>query len=174
MVVCAAAAAVLFAVLIVLTLEVAASGDSDPRVGDHWHAPYSVFVCGQRQPSIAEFPHSSGIHTHGDGIMHMHPRTPGGEGRGASVAQFFKNAGGWVDPALTPEGCAIDYSHPIVLRGHFRLAVDGAFVTGGAFADRRVAIVDDVMTSGHTANALAESLLRSGAVEVRVWVVARA
>jgi predicted amidophosphoribosyltransferase len=34
--------------------------------------------------------------------------------------------------------------------------------------------VDDVMTSGHTANALAESLLRSGAVEVRVWVVARA
>jgi len=130
MVVCAAAAAVLFAVLIVLTLEVAASGDSDPRVGDHWHAPYSVFVCGQRQPSIAEFPHSSGIHTHGDGIMHMHPRTAGGEGRGASVAQFFKNAGGWVDPALTPEGCAIDYSHPIVLRGD-----SGIHPLGRGFAD---------------------------------------
>ncbi|MGA9032410.1 MAG: ComF family protein [Sulfuricaulis sp.] len=55
-----------------------------------------------------------------------------------------------------------------------RKNVRGAFMTGGAFAGRRVAIVDDVMTSGHTANALAESLLRSGAVEVRVWVVARA
>ncbi|MDH3371412.1 MAG: phosphoribosyltransferase family protein, partial [Gammaproteobacteria bacterium] len=39
---------------------------------------------------------------------------------------------------------------------------------------RRVAIVDDVMTSGHTVNALAESLRRSGALDVRVWVVARA
>jgi ComF family protein len=55
-----------------------------------------------------------------------------------------------------------------------RKNVRGAFMTGGVFAGRRVAIVDDVMTSGHTANALAESLLRSGAVEVRVWVVARA
>ena len=55
-----------------------------------------------------------------------------------------------------------------------RKNVRGAFMTSGAFAGRRVAIVDDVMTSGHTANALAESLLRSGAVEVRVWVVARA
>jgi ComF family protein len=55
-----------------------------------------------------------------------------------------------------------------------RKNVHGAFMAGGAFAGRRVAIVDDVMTSGYTANALAESLLRSGAVEVRVWVVARA
>ena len=55
-----------------------------------------------------------------------------------------------------------------------RKNVRGAFMTGGAFAGQRVAIVDDVMTSGHTANALAESLLRSGAVEVRIWVVARA
>jgi ComF family protein len=55
-----------------------------------------------------------------------------------------------------------------------RKNVRGAFMTGGVFAGQRVAIVDDVMTSGHTANALAESLLRSGAREVRVWVVARA
>ncbi len=52
--------------------------------------------------------------------------------------------------------------------------VRGAFAAGPAFAGQRVAIVDDVMTSGHTADALADSLRRSGAVEVRVWVVARA
>lgn len=55
-----------------------------------------------------------------------------------------------------------------------RKNVRGAFKAGDVFAGQRIAIVDDVMTSGHTVNALAESLLRSGAMEVRVWVVARA
>jgi ComF family protein len=50
----------------------------------------------------------------------------------------------------------------------------GAFEVNGAFSGQRVAIVDDVMTSGHTVNALAECLRHIGAKEVRVWVVARA
>lgn len=59
-------------------------------------------------------------------------------------------------------------------RDQRRKNVRGAFTASKAFAGQRVAIVDDVMTSGHTVNALAESLLQSGAREVRVWVVARA
>jgi len=55
-----------------------------------------------------------------------------------------------------------------------RKNVRGAFKAGPAFAGQRVAIVDDVMTSGHTADAFAASLLSSGAEDVRVWVVARA
>ena len=50
----------------------------------------------------------------------------------------------------------------------------GAFAADATFAGRRVAVVDDVMTSGHTVNALAECLRNNGAKEVRVWVVARA
>jgi len=38
----------------------------------------------------------------------------------------------------------------------------------------RFAVIDDVMTSGHTVNALAKCLRRAGAKEVVVWVVARA
>jgi len=52
--------------------------------------------------------------------------------------------------------------------------VRGAFDAGAAFAGRAVAIVDDVMTSGNTVQSLAQSLLKAGAREVRVWVVARA
>lgn len=59
-------------------------------------------------------------------------------------------------------------------RDQRRKNVRGAFKTGAAFTGRRVAIVDDVMTSGHTADAFAASLLRNGARDVRVWVVARA
>lgn len=59
-------------------------------------------------------------------------------------------------------------------RDQRRKNMRGAFTASQAFAGQRIAIVDDVMTSGHTVNALAESLLQSGAKEVRVWVVARA
>ena len=55
-----------------------------------------------------------------------------------------------------------------------RKNVRGAFQAGGTFAGCSVAVVDDVMTSGHTVQALAQSLLQAGAREVRVWVVARA
>jgi len=39
--------------------------------------------------------------------------------------------------------------------------------------DRTVALVDDVMTTGATAQAATEALLRSGAAAVDIWVVAR-
>jgi ComF family protein len=53
------------------------------------------------------------------------------------------------------------------VRNAFRVTADE--VTG-----KHVALVDDVMTSGHTVNALAKALRRAGAREVSVWVVARA
>lgn len=123
---------VTLAVVLVLALEVAVAGNSGPRIGDHWHAVYEVFVCGERQPPIAEFPHSSGIHTYGDGILHLHPFTAEGEGQGASVEKFFKNSGGWVDFALAPEGCAIDYSNPAVM-----IADSGIHPLGSGFAAAR-------------------------------------
>lgn len=52
--------------------------------------------------------------------------------------------------------------------------VRDAFVARQRFDGRRVAIVDDVMTSGHTANSLAQCLRRAGAEDIEVWVVARA
>ncbi len=49
----------------------------------------------------------------------------------------------------------------------------GAFSANGALADLRVAIVDDVMTTGSTVTALARVLLAAGAAEVHVWAAAR-
>lgn len=43
----------------------------------------------------------------------------------------------------------------------------------GALRGRQVAIVDDVMTTGATAGALARTLLQAGAAGVQVWVVTR-
>ena len=52
--------------------------------------------------------------------------------------------------------------------------VRGAFATRARFDDKHVVIVDDVMTSGHTLNAVATCLARAGARSVEAWVVARA
>lgn len=49
-----------------------------------------------------------------------------------------------------------------------------AFAVDTDLRDTHVVILDDVMTSGHTTNALAKTLRRAGAREISVWVLARA
>lgn len=62
--------------------------------GDHWHATYDVIICGQEQPPIPALHNPEGVHTHGDGIIHMHPFIPSAEGAGARVQKFFEYMGG--------------------------------------------------------------------------------
>ena len=50
----------------------------------------------------------------------------------------------------------------------------GAFECDAAVSGLHVAVVDDVMTTGSSFDALAQSLKRAGAREVSCWVVARA
>ena len=52
--------------------------------------------------------------------------------------------------------------------------VRGAFVCTEDLSGLRIAIVDDVVTTGATLNELAKTLRRAGAAEVRGWTVARA
>jgi ComF family protein len=54
-----------------------------------------------------------------------------------------------------------------------RRNVRGAFQAFATLAGKRVALIDDVMTSGHTAAAAAAALRKAGAA-VEVWIVARA
>ena len=51
--------------------------------------------------------------------------------------------------------------------------VKGAFALTADIAGKRVVLVDDVMTTGATLNEAARVLMKSGASEVAVWVVAR-
>ena len=52
--------------------------------------------------------------------------------------------------------------------------VRGAFVCDMNLTGLRVAVVDDVLTTGATLNELARNLKRAGATEVQGWVAARA
>lgn len=55
-----------------------------------------------------------------------------------------------------------------------RANVRGAFAVTGPVEGLRIALVDDVATTGATLGALAQALRRAGAREVQCWVAARA
>jgi hypothetical protein len=46
---------------------------SAPRVGDHWHSAYDVYVCDDFRSKIVVETDPNGIHTHSDGLIHIHP-----------------------------------------------------------------------------------------------------
>ena len=49
-------------------------GTAAPILGDHWHAAYGVNVCGEWLPPLSDVvPDETGLHTHEDGLIHIHP-----------------------------------------------------------------------------------------------------
>jgi hypothetical protein len=84
------------ALVVILGLLIAVTGDGDggglyTNVGDHIHAEYSVIVCGEAEPT---FPVSSGgVHSHGDGSIHIHPSSPSEAGLNANIARFVASTG---------------------------------------------------------------------------------
>ena len=62
-----------------------------PRVGDHWHAAYSVRVCGEQVPPLPGA--QGGVHTHGGGFFHIHPFTEATAGLNATLALAFATSG---------------------------------------------------------------------------------
>ncbi len=93
-----AAVAIAIAAIIVATLlQPSSASDIDtkggPRIGrHHWHATYQTFICGQRQPNFPTW--EAGVHTHADGVIHIHPFLPQEEGAGARLVKWFEYGGG--------------------------------------------------------------------------------
>jgi hypothetical protein len=60
---------------------------------DHWHAAIGISICGEAQPPTGEFESRIGIHTHGDGVIHIHPFSGGGAGENATLGAYLEGAG---------------------------------------------------------------------------------
>ncbi|MEK6853018.1 MAG: hypothetical protein AABX59_04010 [Nanoarchaeota archaeon] len=68
-----------------------AQGDL-PAVGAHWHAQYEIDICGEK---VSQFPYSQGdVHTHGDGIIHIHPQSESTAKENANLGRFMLGTGG--------------------------------------------------------------------------------
>ncbi len=64
-----------------------------PAEGDHWHSPYGVFVCDGFLPPFDNPSDPEGIHSHGDGIVHIHPFGAPALGENATLGLFFEALG---------------------------------------------------------------------------------
>ena len=77
---------------------------ADPTTGqfvDHWHEAIAVNYCGKWMSApptfetVADNPNvRAGIHTHGDGFIHIHPYTLSEAGSHATLGRFL-SYGGW-------------------------------------------------------------------------------
>lgn len=74
---------------------VSTADNSAPLIGDHWHSAYEVNICGDVQPVLPNdsVDDRSGIHTHGDGLIHIHPFLTTVTGRQATLGAFFEEGG---------------------------------------------------------------------------------
>lgn len=61
---------------------------------DHWHAAFGVSVCGKELSPLQDGPTDvDGIHTHGDGLAHIHPFTRSAAGERATLSVYFRQTG---------------------------------------------------------------------------------
>ena len=75
-----------------------------PTTAEHWHEAYGFYICNAFKPNITnanetagsadyDLFRQTGIHTHGDGVIHVHPYSSAGTGKNAKLGTWFKQVG---------------------------------------------------------------------------------
>jgi hypothetical protein len=61
---------------------------------DHWHEAYGTYICDRFLTNVADKGADAlGIHTHEDGLIHIHPFTTAAAGKQATLGKFFDDTG---------------------------------------------------------------------------------
>ena len=86
----------------------ATADDSPPQANvDHWHAAYGIYACDAFLTPIEVQDDPEGIHSHADGVIHIHPLVGAAAGKNATL-QVFPDAVGLElsDDEITVPGVA--------------------------------------------------------------------
>jgi hypothetical protein len=70
-----------------------AAAAQHPKGIDHWHAAVGWYICGTFAPNLPQPATLIGLHTHGDGLIHVEPYTTGSNldtGSNATLARFVQ------------------------------------------------------------------------------------
>jgi hypothetical protein len=93
----AIAGVVVVGIALVVFARVQLSGaDTPPQIGeDHWHSAIAVWTCDQflATPLADTQGDKNGIHTHEDGLMHIHPTSSSAAGENARLGVFTDEVG---------------------------------------------------------------------------------
>lgn len=67
---------------------------ADSTAFDHWHAAFAVNICGTELPPNSDASADIlGIHTHQDGLIHIHPFSVQAAGKRATLQRYFDQVG---------------------------------------------------------------------------------
>jgi hypothetical protein len=115
------------------TTDVPADAVDGPKLGDHWHIAVGFSACGVELPALTDAgADTTGIHTHGDGLIHVHPFTTDVAGEGAVLGAFFDTVGARVnDEGLETDGWKLPFKgecngSPATMRAMTWQETDGA------------------------------------------------
>ena len=80
-----------------------------PRVGnDHWHSAYAIYDCDRFLPAFTSAADPDGIHSHQDGVVHIHPWNSSAAGDRADLDVFFESMGARVtDDEISGPGIGV-------------------------------------------------------------------
>lgn len=65
--------------------------DQGPQFGDHWYSAFGISVCGNFEPDLMSTIDETGIHSHQDGVIHIHPWFEEFSGENATMGLFFES-----------------------------------------------------------------------------------
>ncbi len=143
-------AAVALVVILGLSLVVFARATRDaeasPTLQDHWHAAYGVWDCVTESfltPFQSEFD-PEGIHSHQDGLIHIHPFTSSVTGKEAKLGVFFNAMGA----ALSENGLELPGG----------AALESGVECNGEKAIMQVIRWDDAFVGGEPTNVFIDNL----------------
>ena len=71
----------------------AVAGAKPEAEKDHWHMAYGIYDCTKYLPALEADSDPLGIHTHGDGLIHIHPFVAESAGANAKLGRFFDAVG---------------------------------------------------------------------------------
>ncbi len=108
-------------VVLGVVLVILARGSRDPLTSpttkDHWHSVYTIYDCGRQLPHFQSQADPDGIHSHGDSLIHVHPRNSSATGEDARLDVFLEAMNADIDvegifaengefsPILAEDGC---------------------------------------------------------------------
>ena len=90
----ALAVVVILGVALVVFARSSRTPAASPRVGnDHWHSAYAIYDCDRFLPAFTSAADPDGIHSHQDGVVHIHPWNSSAAGDRADLDVFFEAMG---------------------------------------------------------------------------------
>ena len=105
----ALAAVMILGVALVVFARSSRAPAAAPRVGnDHWHSAYAIFDCDRYLPAFTSAADPDGIHSHQDGVVHIHPWNSSAAGEQADLEVFFESMGARVtDDEISGPGIGV-------------------------------------------------------------------